>query len=137
MSLLDLLPPAGDEVCVYGPDGEWTRSRLRERVEVLAGGIAPGTAVGVSLPNGGELIATLFAVWQAGAVYVPINPRLTATERARIEAEVVGRRYDDGVALVSFTSGTTGPPEAGAAGARPSDGGAGPGARLVAGETGP
>jgi acyl-CoA synthetase (AMP-forming)/AMP-acid ligase II len=110
--LADLLPPPGDELCVHAPDGEWSRSDLRRRADELAADldVEPGTAVGVSLPNGGELIATLFAVWLAGGVYVPINPRLTPTEVARIDAEVVGRRYDDGVAIVSFTSGTTGPP---------------------------
>jgi acyl-coenzyme A synthetase/AMP-(fatty) acid ligase len=44
-------------------------------------------------------------------VYVPLNPRLTPTERARMEAEVRGRRFEPGVALVSWTSGTTGPPK--------------------------
>ena len=85
MSLADLLPPADDEVVVHGPDGEWTGRRLHERVEEVAAGIdvEPGTAVGVSLPNGGELVANLFAVWRAGGVYVPINPRLTPTEVAR------------------------------------------------------
>ncbi len=113
MNLADLLPPPGDEPAVHGPDGEWTRSQLRRRVDDLAAGldVEPGTAVGVSLPNGAELVATLFATWRAGAVYVPVNPRLTPTERARIDADVLGRRHDPGVALVSFTSGTTGPPK--------------------------
>ena len=111
--LTELLPAAGDEICIHAPDGEWTRSQLRDRVEHLAAAmdVAPGTAIGVSLPNGGELIATMFAVWRAGGVYVPINPRLTSTEVARIEADVVGRVHAPGVAIVSFTSGTTGVPK--------------------------
>lgn len=112
-SLADLLPPAGDEVCIHAPDGEWTRARLQQRVAELAATlpIEPNIAFGVSRPNGGELIASMFAVWRAGGVLVPINPRLTATEVARIEETVVGQRHDDGVAIVSFTSGTTGPPK--------------------------
>ena len=112
-SLADLLPPPGDEVCIYAPDGERTRSQLLARVDELVGqGVFQrGVAVGVSLPNGGELIASMFAVWQAGAVFVPINPRLTPTEIGRIQEEVVGRQHDEGVAIVSFTSGTTGAPK--------------------------
>lgn len=112
MRLEELVPPPGDELAVHAPDGDWSRTRLHERVAEIAGGldVEPGTAVGVSLPNGGELIANLFAVWRAHAVYVPINPRLTATEAARIHDDVVGQRYGDEVAIVSFTSGTTGPP---------------------------
>ena len=37
-------------------------------------------AVAVLLPNRADLVATLFGAWRAGAVYVPLNPRLTPTE---------------------------------------------------------
>jgi long-chain acyl-CoA synthetase len=113
VTLLDVLPPRGDDVVVHAPDGEWSADRLHDRIEEVAAGldVEPGTAVGVSLPDGGELIANLFGVWRAGGVYVPVNPRLTPTEVERIEAEVVGQRFGPEVALVSFTSGTTGPPK--------------------------
>jgi acyl-CoA synthetase (AMP-forming)/AMP-acid ligase II len=32
------------------------------------------------LPNGVEVVAALFGVWREGAVYVPLNPRLAATD---------------------------------------------------------
>src|SRR3954454_9306572 len=113
MNLLDVLPPPSDDVVVHAPDGEWSASRLRERVAAIASSLdlEPGEAYGKPLPNGGELVATLFAVWEAGGVYVPINPRLTQTELDRLEREVVGTRYDPEVAVVSFTSGTTAAPK--------------------------
>jgi long-chain acyl-CoA synthetase len=49
-------------------------------VALRATGAPVGTAVAVMLPNGIDLVAALFGVWRAGAVYVPINPRLTDTE---------------------------------------------------------
>ena len=61
--------------------------QLRSKADTIAAavrgsGVEPGRAVAVMLPNGVDLVAALFGVWRAGAVYVPLNPRLTDTELA-------------------------------------------------------
>ena len=142
MSLVDLLfedaADRPDEVLVTAGSEQWTRAQVRARAvavaDQLAGlGVEQGHVVGVRLPSGPELVATLFGVWRAGAVYLPLNPRLTATEIDRVVADVAPaalidadglRRVDPGpgapgpahhepdIALIQFTSGTTGRPKA-------------------------
>jgi acyl-CoA synthetase (AMP-forming)/AMP-acid ligase II len=121
-----------DAPAVYA-GGETTMvAALRDRAEEIAGelrdaGVGVGAAVAVRLGNDAELIATLFGVWRAGGVYVPINPRLTQTEVDRIfeavrpAAVVTPEGVSAGVeepahqtpdiALIQFTSGTTGRPK--------------------------
>jgi acyl-CoA synthetase (AMP-forming)/AMP-acid ligase II len=146
---------APDEVIVFAGDDELTRADLEARATAVAEalvelGVEEGTPVGVMLPNGASVLAALFGVWRAGAVYVPLNPRLTGVEVANIREAVdpgaiitidahrarfddlpvvlvdelcgdgelrvrpgaVGaKRLADDIALVQFTSGTTGKPK--------------------------
>src|SRR5206468_1041841 len=73
---------------------------------------------------GPDVVTTMVGVWLAGGVYVPINPRdpdaaavIADTDPAAVvrvdgvEHLDGGRPYDDGVAFVMWTSGTTGKPK--------------------------
>ena len=95
VSLADVLAARDDDdttVAVYTSTDEVTRAQLRTRAEALAsvlraGGLRPGQAVGVMLPNGPDVVAALFGIWFARGVYVPLNPRLASDELAHVVAE--------------------------------------------------
>jgi long-chain acyl-CoA synthetase len=62
--------------------------RLDEAVDLLAGGLRrrglePGDRVALFMPNCPQLVASFYAVWRAGCVAVPINPRATGPELSR------------------------------------------------------
>ena len=82
-----------------------------------------GQPVAVQLPNGPEMVTTMFGVWLAGAVFVPVNWRAPEPEVERalrtvgaaaivrpdgIHALDGGTRCDPDAAFVQWTSGTTG-----------------------------
>ncbi len=121
-----------DAPAVHAGGVTTTIGELRTRADAIAGdlrhaGVGLGASVGVRLPNTADLVATLFGVWRAGGVYVPLNPRLTQTEvdhvleAVRPTALVTPDGVEDGVAdpshhapdiaLIQFTSGTTGRPK--------------------------
>ncbi len=69
-------------------DGRWYRfgelDALAERLcgRLLAEGARPGEHAAVLLPNSLAMVVTVFALARLGAVMVPLNTRLTATEVA-------------------------------------------------------
>ena len=134
-SLGSLLEGDPGDVVVYLHDVATTRAELQATVATLANqlraaGLA-GKLIGVLAPNTPDAIAAWFAVWSVGGAFVPLNPRVPASERdhliastgvaAVIEVEPPGvhpvadapdRGAEAGVAIMQFTSGTTGRPKA-------------------------
>lgn len=61
---------------------------LDRAVDVAAGnlerlGLGPGVRVGLFMPNCPQLVVAFHAVWRAGGVAVPVNPRATGPEVSR------------------------------------------------------
>ncbi len=94
MNLTTLLldPPEGsapDDVIVFAGATQLTRADLEVAARALAeqlheAGVVAGEAVAVMLPNTADAVVALFGVWLAGAVHVPLNPRLADAEVARL-----------------------------------------------------
>ena len=115
-------------VAVEGPGGHLTYADLHARAAVAAGGlqrrgVAPGDRVAVPAEPHVDFVVSLHACLLAGAVMVPLDPRLPAAEHERRRAgsvlELSGSPGDGAPAapvardahdpaLVVFTSGTTG-----------------------------
>lgn len=136
MNLASLLieHPFGDDVpLLIGEHTTLTAGDARSKARALAvqlatAGVEPANAVAVQLPNGPDAIVAMMAVWLAGGVFVPLNPRLPEAEFAAglvttrpavvlgsdgLEIRTDPITYDGpGVAFVTWTSGTTGRPRA-------------------------
>src|SRR6266511_1565631 len=133
--LLDA-PHLPDDLVFF--EGAWTRRD--ELVRAASGladslaevGVQPGAVVASLVPTSPAAVAAMFGVWAAGGALLPLNVRSTPAERAKATAEVHpvaviepggeglrvtpapggdGRPVDAEIALVLYTSGTTGAPK--------------------------
>lgn len=134
MSLAALLlehPFPDEQPLLHTIDESLTAGEARGRARDLArhlseAGVRPGQAVAVQLPNGPDVVVAMTAIWLAGAVFVPVNPRHPPAEVDKVltavgSAAIVrpngtvalddGRTYGDDTAFVLWTSGTTGNPK--------------------------
>jgi O-succinylbenzoic acid--CoA ligase len=99
-----------DRAAVEAPAGALTYAELLERASERARDLRAGERVPIEHPPGLDFAAELHACLLAGAAALPVDPRLTAAERAALLASA-GAPTGRGVALVVHTSGTTGAPQ--------------------------
>ena len=57
----------------------FTNGQLLYKIQLLVstlrnGGVSSGDCIGVCMQRGPELLAAMLAIWQCGAVYVPLDP---------------------------------------------------------------
>lgn len=125
----------GDRLLAEQPDGlRYTYAQAAERVArastTLRARLAPGDRVVVRTPNGYDLFLACLAVARAGGVAVPVNPRMAAPEIEHVVEDAGAHASIDDfdslvtsppgpaapvaptdVAVVFYTSGTTGRPK--------------------------
>jgi O-succinylbenzoic acid--CoA ligase len=73
-------------------------------------GVTAGLRVPVRAPSSVEVLVLFHALGRVGAVYMPLNARLTQAEVARSLAQVPREPAKAGIRAALFTSGTTGVP---------------------------
>jgi acyl-CoA synthetase (AMP-forming)/AMP-acid ligase II len=83
----DLALRYGGRPAVFDTDGTTSHADLFAKAAgvghaLMAVGIGPGDAVATLFRNGADAVAATFGVMMAGAVEVPVNPALSADERA-------------------------------------------------------
>jgi len=137
---LDAADASPDEPLVHWRGRAYSRGEITAAADEVAArlvraGAAPDTAVSALVPSSPIGVVMLFGIWRAGAVAAPLNPRLPEAELERLIADIKpsvvvrpsndeeslvpqvvarpgeARHYDEEVALIMTTSGTTGPPK--------------------------
>ncbi|MEZ5215177.1 MAG: amino acid adenylation domain-containing protein [Ilumatobacteraceae bacterium] len=89
--------PARTGPAVRCGDERWDWPQLGARAGQLAAalaaaGVGPGQRVVVELPRGGDLVASIVAIWRLGASYVPVDPEAPA-DRRRLVYQAAGARH--------------------------------------------
>jgi len=124
-------PFAADQPLLHTIERSVTTGEAQAEARALAAklralGVEPHQAVAVQLPNGPDVVIAMVGIWLAGAVFVPVNPRLPEAEIEGVlgpsaPAAIIGpegiralpdaRTYETGTAFILWTSGTTGRPK--------------------------
>ncbi|WP_440070305.1 amino acid adenylation domain-containing protein [Streptosporangium sp. OZ121] len=83
-----------DALAALDPGSEITYGRLAARAGEVARalrdrGVRPGDVVGVALPRSADHVAAILGLWQAGAVFLPLDLALPP-ERLRFQQEQAG-----------------------------------------------
>ncbi|UIJ62053.1 amino acid adenylation domain-containing protein [Amycolatopsis acidiphila] len=109
--------------------GELMARSGRVACGLVARDVGRGSLVGLALPRSADLVVAMLAIWQAGAAYVPMDPRypserlsvvladaspvLVVTDLAEFEAAkgVLPEIGGGDAAYVMYTSGSTGVPK--------------------------
>lgn len=104
-----------ERVALVSPDERLTfaelNGRVDERVEQLGRGeTEPNAIVPIVVEMDAKGVIELFALWRAGRVPAPLNPRLSAPEIAAAEAGLAEVDIPDETQFVLWTSGTSGRP---------------------------
>ncbi|MCW3003682.1 MAG: 2-succinylbenzoate--CoA ligase, partial [Conexibacter sp.] len=106
--------------------GDLSYAALYGRAQTVAAALPRGERVGLALPPGEDFVVALHGALLAGALIVPIDLRLTASERPAVDvlldgalphapvagADVRAEHDLDAPAIVVHTSGTTSAPKA-------------------------
>ena len=113
--LVDGLAEHPERLALIDGDRAWTWAELDAAVEAAAANIAVGQVVLWTEPNSAELVVALLATFRAGGIWMSTSSQVpeSVDVDARMSRISSDRAQGDpfGVALVSFTSGTTGVPK--------------------------
>ena len=114
-----VLDGASDDILVFSPGREWSRTALARASDQVAGtlrdaGVGAGSVHPMDARADVDTLVTLLALWRLGAVPALLHPGLTRPEwtlgvRALTEAGRHGA-VPEGTAAILWTSGTSGRP---------------------------